>query len=256
MCLDAEKKNTITEIDNKAQYHKQVQHLLGQKYVLAHILIHTIGEFKGMAPKDVVERIVGEPRIGDVPMGPELESVKTEEGLQSENSEKVVESVSYDVSFSVRMKDGISPMMVNLEDLKTKKEFALYDRANFYAFHLLASQKVVDYNDLEPVYSIGVYMGMEENSLCHIHSEVSDMLEPSSPSAQNYLLNILKIGVADEVPENDDEYKLHRLLWTLFSDRLSGDEKLRIIEIEYSIPITDDIKEEIQTMSNLEESLR
>ena len=246
-------KNARREVDDETRYNESVKRLLGQKYVLAHILIHTIDEFKGMAPKDVVECIVGEPKIGGISEESELADAKSEEG-QSENPEEVIE-ISYDVSFSVRMKSGISPLIVNVEDIRTKKEYQLYNRTPFYAFHLLASQKVTDYDDIQPVYAIGVCVGMKENSLSYIHPEISDMLDTSSPSVQNYLINEVMIGVADGVPENDDEYKLHRLLGTLFWNRISGDEKLRIIETEYNIPVTEDMKREIQTMSDLAERI-
>ena len=43
---------------------------MGQKYILAYILIKTVDEFKGMSPKDVVPYIEGEPLIGIVPVEP------------------------------------------------------------------------------------------------------------------------------------------------------------------------------------------
>ncbi len=70
------------------------------------------------------------------------------------------------------------------------------------------------------------------------------------------LLNIVLIGIADELPEHDDKYELHRLLSTLLSMELSVDEKLGIIENEYGIPLDDRIREDVSTMCNLSQGIR
>ena len=41
----------------QAQYDTSAKRLLGQKSILAHILVKTVDEFKGMNPKDVVDCI-------------------------------------------------------------------------------------------------------------------------------------------------------------------------------------------------------
>jgi hypothetical protein len=58
------------------------------------------------------------------------------------------------------------------------------------------------------------------------------------------LLGIVLIGLSKELPEYDEKYELHRLLGALLSKSLSSDEKLRIIETEYDIPIEESIRKE------------
>lgn len=53
------------------------------------------------------------------------------------------------------------------------------------------------------------------------------------------LLDIVLIGISNELPEHDDKYELHRLLSTLLSMELSVNEKLCIMENEYNIPVDD-----------------
>ena len=66
---------------------------MGHKIILAHILVKTIGEFKGMNPKDVVQYIEGEPYISRVPVDAGSTNVEKEQngekviGLNTENSE-------------------------------------------------------------------------------------------------------------------------------------------------------------------------
>ncbi len=70
------------------------------------------------------------------------------------------------------------------------------------------------------------------------------------------LLNIVLIGIADELPEHDDTYEMHRLLGTLLSMELSVDEKLGIMEKEYRIPVDDRIREDVRDMCNLSQGIR
>lgn len=63
-------RNSITATGKEAQYDACAKRLLGQKYILAHILIKTVEEFHGMHPEDVVPLIEGEPLIRTVPVEP------------------------------------------------------------------------------------------------------------------------------------------------------------------------------------------
>ena len=49
--VNTELKNAIEATDKKAQYDASAKRLLGQKSILAHILVKTVDEFKGMNQK-------------------------------------------------------------------------------------------------------------------------------------------------------------------------------------------------------------
>ena len=66
--MNTEIKNTILTTDKDAQYDESAKRLLGQKSILAHILVKTVDEYAGMDPKDVVPYIEGEPFINTVPI--------------------------------------------------------------------------------------------------------------------------------------------------------------------------------------------
>lgn len=51
-----------------AQYDEKAKRLLGNKIILAHILVKTVDEFYGMKPEDVVSYIEGESYISEVPV--------------------------------------------------------------------------------------------------------------------------------------------------------------------------------------------
>ena len=91
--MDTDIKKSISATDKDAQYDEKAKNLLGHKIILAHILVKTIDEFKGMNPKDAVQYIEGEPYISRVPVDAGSTNVEKEQngekviGLNTENSE-------------------------------------------------------------------------------------------------------------------------------------------------------------------------
>ena len=91
--MDKDIKKSISATDKDAQYDEKAKNLLGHKVILAHILVKTIDEFKGMNPKDAVQYIEGEPYISRVPVDAGSTNVEKEQngekviGLNTENSE-------------------------------------------------------------------------------------------------------------------------------------------------------------------------
>ena len=75
------------------------------------------------------------------------------------------------------------------------------------------------------------------------------MLEPYDWKGNADLLNIVMIGVTNELPEHDEKYEVHRLIGALLSDRLRENEKLDIIEKEYKIPLSNDFRKQFGNMS-------
>ena len=69
------------------------------------------------------------------------------------------------------------------------------------------------------------------------------------------LLNIVLIGITNDIPAHEEKYELHRLLGTLFSVDIPADEKIEIIEKEYSIPADGKIREDVSEMCNLSQGI-
>ena len=113
--------------DQKAQYDASAKRLLGQKIILAHILIRVVEEFKGMDADTVASLIEGEPYISQVPVEPGLTNKETVDartgerivGLNTESSEIDEGKIYFDIIFYVRMRDGLAKMIINLEASQT-----------------------------------------------------------------------------------------------------------------------------------------
>ena len=262
--MNTEITNAVNVAGEKAQYDDQVKRLLAQKTILAHILIKTVDEFKGMRPEDVVPYIEGKPKVGIVPVEQGLTNAETMKeqgqriiGLNTENAEINEGLIRFDIIFYVRMKNGLSQIIVNIECQKDESSaYKLLNRAIFYVSRLVSSQKERDfvntnYDDIKQVFSIWICMNMDYNSLSHIHLAKDEMLRPYDWKGNLDLLNIVMVGITNDIPEHDKNYEMHRLLGALLSSELKEREKLDILEHEYNIPINNEFREDVKIMCNL-----
>ena len=195
----------------------------------------TVDEFKGMKPEDVVKYIEGEPSISVVPVEPGLANMEKTDatgqrivGLNTENAEINEGLVRFDIIF--------------------------------YVSRLISSQKERDfvntnYDDIKQVFSIWICMNMDDNSLSHIHLTKDKMLKPCNWKGNLDLLNIVLIGITNEISEHDEKYEMHRLIGALLSSELKEQEKLDIIEHEYNIPISQEFREDVSIMCNLSQGI-
>ena len=272
--MNTEMANAVNAAGDKAQYDTRVKRLLAQKSILVHILVKTVDEFKGMKPEDVVKYIEGEPSISVVPVEPGLANMEKTDatgqrivGLNTENAKINEGLVRFDIIFYVRMpsivgrKNGLSQIIVNIEAQKDEPtEYKILNRAIFYVSRLISSQKERDfvntnYDDIKQVFSIWICMNMDDNSLSHIHLTKDEMLKPCKWKGNLDLLNIVLIGITNEIPEHDEKYEMHRLIGALLSSELKEQEKLDIIEHEYNIPISQEFREDVSIMCNLSQGI-
>lgn len=146
--MNTEITNAVSAARDKVQYDTRVKRILAQKHILAHILVKTVDEFKDMKPEDVVKYIEGEPIIGIVPVEPGLTNVERTDatgqrivGLNTENSEINEGLVRFDIIFYVRMRNGLSQIIVNIEAQKDEPtKYKILNRAIFYVSRLVSSQ--------------------------------------------------------------------------------------------------------------------
>jgi len=262
--VDTDIKMSVKATDTKAQYDNKAKQLLGHKIILAHILVNTVEEFKGRNPADVVQYIEGEPHIGSVPIDGGVTNVEKQEkviGLNTENSEINEGMIRFDIIFYVRMQDGLSQIIVNVEAQKAEpSSYDILNRAIFYVSRMISSQKGRDfvksnYNDIKRVYSIWICMNMDEHSMSHIHLTRDDIIGSHNWKGDINLLNIVLVGLAEDLPEKTEKYELHRLLGALLSSKLNVDEKLDIIENEFRIPLETDIRKDVSEMCNLSQGI-
>ena len=64
------------------------------------------------------------------------------------------------------------------------------------------------------------------------------------------------IGLAEDLPEKEEKYELHRLLGALLSAKLDVNMKLDIIGTEFDIPLESDIRKDVNDMCNLSQGIK
>ena len=260
--------NTVAAANDKAQYDEYAKRLIAQKIILAHILAKTVDEFRDMKPEDIVAHIEGDPKVGIVPVDPGMTNINYNAssvdqllGLNTENSEINEGMIRFDIIFYVRMKDGLAQVIINIEIQKDDPtQYFLLNRAIFYVSRMVSSQKGRDfvhqnYNDMKRVFSIWLCMNMPSNSMSYVHLTKEDILEHYNWNGHLDLLNIVLLGIGRELPPQEEQYELHRLIGTLLSAELTVTQKLAIIETEYHIPLSVELEEGVNDMCNLGEGI-
>ena len=263
--MNTEIKNAVNSAGDKAQYDENAKRLLGNKSILAHILTSTVEEFRGMNPADVEGYIEGEPCISSVPVEPGLTNIKQGgkrlAGLNSESADVNEGVVRFDIVFYVRLKDGVSQIIINIEAQKDAPSgYSILNRGIFYACRLISSQKERDfvntnYDDIKRVYTIWICMNMPENSLDYYQLTNRKVLGSRTWEGKQDMINIVLIGLAKDLPVHDEKYELHRLLVALMSKQLTTSEKLNIIEKEYKIQVNDTLRKDVSVMCNLSQGI-
>ncbi|MCD8129760.1 MAG: hypothetical protein LUE16_00530 [Lachnospiraceae bacterium] len=294
--MDAELKLLLTSANEKTQYDTYAKNLLSRKCILACILTAVVEEFKGMTPREAERFIEGEVHVGDVPVAPgmtnaemtgtgceahtedvsetsDLGTLRKPEGElasagQPQSGSRIVGlntvqqeigegTAVFDILFYVRLRDGLSRIIMNLEAQKDEPSaYYIVNRAVFYGSRQISSQKERDFtgdnfNDMKRIYSVWVCMNMKECSWDYIHLTDEPLLGCHCWRGDRDLLNIVLLGVPNEVPQRESGYELHRLLCALFSDGLSWEERVDILENEYLIDAGAEFGMELKEMCNL-----
>ena len=156
------------------------------------------------------------------------------------------------------MNDNLSQVIVNIEAQKAEPSaYDIINRAVFYISRMISSQKgrefiKSNYNDIKRVYSIWVCMN-------YIHFTQESVVGTYHWKGDIDLANIVLIGLAEDLPEKEEKYELHRLLGALLSAKLDVNTKLDILDIignEFDIPLESDIRKDVNDMCNLSQGIK
>ncbi len=261
-------RNTLIVSKDKTQYDLKAKKILARESILSYILATTVDEFKGMAVDEVAKHIYGKVYVSKVPTGSGLTNYETENAngdrivvFNTEEFENNEGLARFDILFYVRMKDGISQIIINLEAQKAKPSgYNILNRAVFYVSRLVSSQKERDfvgdnYDDIKRVYTIWLCMNMDSCIWNYFHLTNEAYMGNYDWGGKLDLINIVLLGIPNKLPEKGEEYELHRLLSTLFSVELPPEERIDILQEEYNIAYEDAFRKELIELCNLSEGI-
>lgn len=253
---------SIEDAGRKAQYDANAKKLLSQKLILAHILKGTTQEFATMELKEIVSCIEGEPKVSSVRVEPGKTNASYRPNIRGSNTEQEDQGegkIYFDILFYVRMKDGLSRMIINIEaQQKEKPGYPLIHRAIFYGCRMISSQKERDfvksnYGDMNKTYSIWICFNLEENCMNRLHMVNTPIFGTHRWEGDEKLLNIILVGISKNLTEetlNKTKSELHFLLGTIFSGQLTGTEKIRLLSKKEGIIAEKGLREELTKMFN------
>lgn len=152
------------------------------------------------------------------------------------------------------------------KNIEAQKEYYpgydIVTRRIYYGARLLSAQKESefagdDYDKIKKVYSIWICMNAPkyaENTITEYALQKSNIVGEFPEGKTRYdLLSVIVVCLSKELAQEKEETRLHRLLGTLLSSKMTRQEKKDIIESEYGIPLTQNIERRVNIMCNLSE---
>lgn len=245
------------------QYDDYAKFILSQKEILSRILKFTIKEFEDMEAEDIMGLIEGEPLISKVSTEPGETNQSFHgkiTGNNTESTELEEGTIIFDVIFYVRMKDGVSRIIINLEAQGIEKPpYPLVNRTIFYIARLISSQKNrnfdhSNYGDMLRTYSVWICFNLEENCMNYLHLTNTSLFGTHEWLGDLELMNIFLVGLDKNLSEEaikTTDSNLHYMLGTIFSNDLSPKDKVRLLSEREDMPAGTHIRKELDTMCNL-----
>lgn len=225
------------EQKKNVQYDAYAKYILSQKEVLARILKFTIAEFQDLEAEVIMELIEGEPLVSKVSTEPGETNQTFHDkisGNNTENTELEEGTIFFDVIFYVRMKDGVSRIIINLEAQGIEKPpYPLVNRTVFYSARLISSRKNrnfdhSNYGDMLRTYSIWICFNLDENCMNYLHLTNTPLLGSHEWMGDLDLMNIFLVGLDKNLSEKalkTTDSDLHYMLGTTYGIEERGIKK-------------------------------
>ena len=243
----------------KSKYDAEVKKLLANKTILAWIMQYTVEEFAGYSIEEIHDCIEGTPQIASVPVEPGYIS-DTITGIFNEDNVPNEGIITYDIRFYALTRKGERvKLILNVEaQKKLNVGYDIITRAIFYCARMLSSQLGTEfdhqhYNDIKKVYSIWLCIDVPQYAEYTItrYKMKKDDLHGHNPKEYRYdLLEAVMICLGRETEQHNGN-RLHGMLSTMLSDKLTPQEKEAILQNEYNIETTIEMEGELQQMCNL-----
>ncbi|MEY8308632.1 hypothetical protein AAK899_03815 [Erysipelotrichaceae bacterium 51-3] len=250
----------------QADYDACCKRLLSEKVILAHLLKGIAKEYKGYSVENIKNRYIeGKAVVSKVPE----DSDKTPPlitGIDTVHKYEDHEGVLYDILFKSHVpgsKNQID-LIINVEGQKNPESHPqLMRRTVFYVSENIVAQKGrvftgIHYENIQKVYSIWICKNQAQyraNTINHIYPTCYTQYGSCPEKSSDYdLFDIVLIYLGDEEPP-EDAPEIIRLLYVLFSNKMSAAKKGESLEKKFNIRMTQSMEKEINTMCNLGEAL-
>ena len=250
----------------KAQLDAACKRLLSEKRILAWIMKSCLEEYRDCGVKEIAERYIeGTPQVGEEPVHPD--EAPRIHGMSTEDSSIHEGTVVYDVRFTAMAPSTGEPirLIINLEAQNNYHPgYPIVMRALYYCCRLISSQYGREfthgrYDKIKKVYSIWICSEAPENRKNSIfryriaEDVFAGQTKEREPKKHYDVMTALILCLGK--PGDKKENMALELLSSLLSEELSAEEKLKMLNEKFQIPITQQLDKEVSLMCNLSQGI-
>ena len=251
----------IEVTQENAAYDAACKRLLSEKIILAWILKNCVEEFQDLDVETIAEQCIeGEPRVSEVPVPPD-ETGAILRGMNTALTSPTEGDAYFDIYFNAIV-PGTREVVQLIINVEVQADFypgyPLLKRGIYYCGRMISAQggtviRNSEYGRLRKVYSIWICTNppkKRENTINRYRMCEENMAGAFHEPERNYdLLSLVMICLGSEGAGNYDG--ILKLLGTLLASDATADEKKRVLEDEFQIPMTQEIDREVSQVGNL-----
>lgn len=244
--------------------------VLASKEILSYILHGVIPEYTCCSREEIAEQYIQPDAIrGEAPVAPGLTNKKEYvEGMQQEDAEFGESTIFFDVKFKALLpRNQQSKTQIGLYlDIEAQNQYhpgyPLEKRGIYYLSRLTSSQLQTvaydtDYSSLQKSYSIWICMGddipqKEQLSISRYSFTKEDIYGWAKDKREHYDLMSMILIRLGEAPT---EEKTLGMLQTLFLGEMNPKERIRRLEEEYQLKMSEEIKQEVVSMCTYSQAI-
>lgn len=258
--LDLIEKNEL-----KAKLDKCSKAIIASRQVLARIMQAVIPEYKNCTIEEILP-LIGTVVVGEETVNRDEVASDLSDRVSGDNSED--NSISegtryYDMKFSAVTPDNQTiGLIINIEIQNDfNVDYPLIKRAIYYGSRMISAQygtifKKSEFDKIQKVYSVWICTSPDEvhkNTISQYEftrkNILGELTDTEKDKADYDLISIIMICLGES--ETKKCRGIIRFLNTLLVKNISAEEKKRIMEDEYDLPMTKELDEELNDMCNV-----
>jgi hypothetical protein len=248
----------------KIKLDKTVKNILAFKPLLARIFKEVVSECKNLSHEQIEAYIEGEVLISEVPVDDlQIGTVEKITGINTESIKADGEYITYDVITYLNIpeenQNNNIKLIINIES--QNEDNPGYDiplRALFCCARMISSQQgreftthmddPIKYGNIKKVYSIWICTETSQkraNSIEKYDIRREFLLGYNDDNPRYDILNAILINISEKHDTGDTDNETIKLLTDIFDERISGEDKVTILQKNYGLPMTREYEEVI-----------
>ena len=255
--------------DGKLSYDSVAKNLRKRSVILANVLKYGIEEFSQYEIAELQNCIEDVQEINSIAVDPVSPNADSKiEGSDSEDSVPGEGVIRFDILFNIRHPGDKERVMltinIEVQPLGDILEYELLSRCVYYGSRMISRQKDLvffnqDYDSIRKVYCLWLRPSLDcKNSLVEFGFGVLRSFGPARELSEDLRPYYDKIRFAiitfsNNDPENRE--KIIEFLSALLIDDKTLEYRRKILEHEFSIPMTKEISEEMESMDSMSRAI-